>query len=114
MKQFEIWLANLDPSYGTEPGKTRPVLIVQNSFVTSEGHKSTIVCPLTTNLTKGTRLLRIRLSPNDSEIFEDSDILIDQIRAIDNKRFVRYLATIPEGSQQLVRESLTYILDLDV
>ena len=114
MKQFEIWLANLDPSHGTEPGKVRPVLIVQNSFVTSEGHKSTIVCPLTTNLTKGTRLMRIRISPNDADIFEDSDILIDQIRAIDNKRFVRYLATIPDPTQERVRESLAYILDLEV
>ena len=42
MKQYDIWLANLDPRYGTEPGKIRPVLIVQNNFITSEGHKSTI------------------------------------------------------------------------
>jgi len=25
----EVWLADLDPKRGTEPGKTRPVLIVQ-------------------------------------------------------------------------------------
>ncbi|MGD0076085.1 MAG: type II toxin-antitoxin system PemK/MazF family toxin [Candidatus Binataceae bacterium] len=25
----EVWLANLSPRRGTEPGKTRPVLIVQ-------------------------------------------------------------------------------------
>jgi mRNA interferase MazF len=112
MKQYDIWLANLDPSYGTESGKTRPVLIVQNNFVTSEGHRSTIVCPITTRLTNGTRLLRIRLSPKDSDIFEDSDILLDQIRAIDNKRFIRYLATIPNETKQQVKESLAYILDL--
>jgi mRNA interferase MazF len=68
---------------------------------------------LTTNLTKGTRLLRIRITPNDTDIFEDSDILLDQIRAIDNKRFVRYLATIPEDTQLRVKESLGYILDLE-
>jgi mRNA interferase MazF len=26
----EVWLADLNPSRGTEPGKTRPVLIVQS------------------------------------------------------------------------------------
>lgn len=112
IKQFDIWLANLDPAYGSESGKIRPVLIVQNNFINTEGHNSTIVCPLTTNLTKGTRLLRIRITPNDTDIFEDSDILIDQIRAIDNKRFVRYLATIPENTQLRVKESLGYIFDL--
>jgi len=25
----EVWLASLDPRRGTEPGKTRPVLVVQ-------------------------------------------------------------------------------------
>jgi mRNA interferase MazF len=29
----EVWLANLDPGQGTEPGKTRPVLIVQAHLV---------------------------------------------------------------------------------
>jgi mRNA interferase MazF len=28
IKQYDIWLANLNPSRGTEPGKTRPVVIV--------------------------------------------------------------------------------------
>lgn len=112
MKQYDIWLANLDSRYGTEPGKIRPVLIVQNNFVTSAGHASTLVCPLTTKITNGARILRIRLTPNDSDIFEDFDILIDQIRAIDNKRFVRYLATISDETKQKVKESLSYILDL--
>ncbi len=93
--------------------KIRPVLIVQNSFVTSEGHKSTIICPLTTNLTKGTKFLRIRLTPTDLDIFVDSDILIDQIRVIDNKRLVRYIATLPDETKQQVKKSLTYMLDLE-
>lgn len=113
LKQFDIWLANLNPAYGSEPGKLRPVLIVQNSFINAEGHNSTIICPLTTNLTKGTRLLRIRVTPKDSDIFENSDILIDQIRAIDNKRFVRYIATVPDDIRARVKESLSYILDLE-
>lgn len=112
IKQFYVWLANLDSGYGSEPSKIILVLIVQNNFINTEGHNSTIVCPLTTNLTKGTRFLRIRITPKETDIFEDSDILIDQIRAIDNKRFVRYLATIPDDTQLRVKESLGYIFDL--
>lgn len=29
IKQFEIWIADLNPQIGTEPGKTRPVLVLQ-------------------------------------------------------------------------------------
>ena len=48
-----------------------------------------------------------------SDIFLNSDILIDQIRAIDNKRFVRYLATVPDDIKARVKGSLSYILDLE-
>ena len=46
----EVWLASLDPRRGTEPGKTRPVLLVQAQALLDAGHPSTLVVPLTTTL----------------------------------------------------------------
>lgn len=80
-----IWLANLNPGRGTEPGKTRPVLIVQNQALLDAGHPSTLVIPLTTNLIDDAEPLRIRIKAQ-GRLEKDSDLLIDQIRAIDNKR----------------------------
>ena len=34
----DIWIANLSPRRGTEPGKTRPVLIVQAQALIDAGH----------------------------------------------------------------------------
>ena len=112
MKQFDIYLADLNPSVGTEAGKIRPVLIVQTNLLLKAGHPSTLICPLTTNLKEDAFPLRVRILKSETDILLDSDILIDQIRAIDNKRFVRYLATIPEDTQLQVKESLGYIFDL--
>ncbi len=85
--QGEVWLANLNPGRGTEPGKTRPVLIVQNQALLDSGHPSTLVIPLTTNLVENAEPLRLRIPPRDSLDYE-SDLLIDQLRAIDNRRLV--------------------------
>ncbi len=112
MKQFDIYLADLNPGVGTEAGKIRPVLIVQTNLLLKADHPSTLICPLTINLKQDAFPLRVRILKNETDILLDSDILIDQIRAIDNKRFVRYLATIPEDSQLRVKESLGYIFDL--
>jgi mRNA-degrading endonuclease toxin of MazEF toxin-antitoxin module len=38
----EIWLANLNPRRGTEPGKTRPVLIVQAQALLDAGNPPSI------------------------------------------------------------------------
>ena len=80
-----IWLANLNPGKGTEPGKTRPVLVLQDQALLDAGHPSTIIIPLTTNLIDDAEPLRIRVKARDL-LVKDSDLLIDQIRAIDNRR----------------------------
>jgi mRNA interferase MazF len=80
-----IWLANLNPQKGTEPGKTRPVLVLQDQALLDAGHPSTIVIPLTTNLIDDAEPLRVRVKARE-KLAKDSDLLIDQIRAIDNRR----------------------------
>lgn len=83
----EIWLANLNPSRGTEAGKTRPVLIIQNQALLDINHPSTLILPLTTKLVANAEPLRIRIYAQNN-LEKDSDVLIDQIRAIDNRRLI--------------------------
>ena len=85
IKHGTIWLANLNPQTGTEPGKIRPVLILQDQALLDAGHPSTIIIPLTTNLIDDAEPLRIRVKARE-KLARDSDLLIDQIRAIDNRR----------------------------
>lgn len=87
IKHGEVWLANLNPKRGTEPGKTRPVLIIQNQVLLDIEHPSTLIIPLTTNLINNAAPLRIRVKAQD-KLKQNSDLLIDQIRAIDNKRLI--------------------------
>ena len=86
-KHGEIWLANLNPGKGTEPGKVRPVLILQNQALLDALHPSTLIIPLTTNLVEDAEPLRLRIS-SQGKLNKDSDLLVDQIRAIDNKRLL--------------------------
>ncbi len=81
----EIWLANLNPGKGTEPGKTRPVLIIQEQALLDITHPSTLIIPLSTNLIDNAEPLRIRIKAKEN-LKKDSDLLIDQIRAVDNNR----------------------------
>jgi mRNA interferase MazF len=52
IKQFEIWIADLNPQIGTEPGKTRPVIVIQSNLLNKIPHPSTLICPLTANVEK--------------------------------------------------------------
>ena len=110
-KRFEVWLADLNPRFGTEPGKIKPVVIVQTDLL-NEFHHSTIICPVTTNIVKESEILRVSLNKGDAGLKERSDILADQIRAIDNKRFIKKLGTIGKEQQKKLKENISFILDI--
>ena len=87
MLNGEVWLANLNPGKGSEPSKIRPVLIVQGQALLDAQHPSTLIVPLTTQLIADAEPLRIRV-PAQGRLTADSDLLIDQLRAIDNRRLI--------------------------
>ena len=113
IKQFEIWIADLNPQIGTEPGKTRPVLVIQTNLLNKIPHPSTIICPITTNVEKEADILRVHLKKGMANLHENCDIMIDQIRAIDNKRLIKKVGDLPPDLIDKVKENISIILDLD-
>jgi len=111
MKKHEIWLADLNPKMGTEAGKTRPVVLVQTNFLNGY-HPSSIICPLTTNVRPGATLLRLNLAAGIAGLTRDSDIMVDQIRAIDNRRLLQKLGELPPELRPRLDENLRAVLDL--
>lgn len=112
IKQYEIWMADLNPKIGTEPGKTRPVLVLQTDLLNKLSHPSTIICPITTNVLKESEILRVNISKGVANLHEECDIMIDQIRAIDNKRLLKRLGKLPKKLSEQVNSNIQIILDL--
>ncbi|EPR65793.1 type II toxin-antitoxin system PemK/MazF family toxin [Cyclobacterium qasimii] len=113
INQFEIWIADLNPKIGTEPGKTRPVLTVQTNFLNKIPHPSTIICPITTNINKDAQILRVHLQKGMANLHQDCDVMIDQIRAIDNKRLVKRVGILPVELVEIIKENIKIVLDLE-
>ncbi len=112
-KRGEVWLADLSPRRGTEPGKTRPVLIVQAQALLDADHPSTLIVPLTTRLVDDAEPLRIRLRASGT-LRKDSDLLIDQVRAIDNQRLIQGpLTRLPQQQLRAVGTALRDVFDLE-
>ena len=109
----EIWLANLNPGRGTEPGKVRPVLILQNQALLDAEHPSTLIIPLTTNLIDDAEPLRLRIAAQ-GHMEQDSDLLVDQLRAIDNKRLIDGpLARLDDDLLKRVYQAVAEVLGVD-
>ena len=96
-KRGGIYLANFNPSKGTEPGKIRPCVVMQSDLLNEAEHPSTTVLPLTTTLWSAMSVeyaapLRYRITARD-RLKTESDIMLDQTRTIDNRRMTSDLLT---------------------
>lgn len=106
-----VYMADLNPPRGTEPGKVRPVVALQTDQLAVK-HPSTIVAPLTTNVVAHARLLRVHLKSGEANLSADCDVMVDQLRAIDNRRLRRALGAVPVRRLQEIEASIAVLLDL--
>jgi mRNA interferase MazF len=110
IRKWNVYLADLNPRFGTEPGKTRPVVVVQTDLINPH-HPSTIVCPLTTMIHPQSSFLRVHLQKGEAGLTEKSDIMVDQLRAIDNRRFTKRLGMIGRANQKRLAENIQIVLN---
>lgn len=97
-------IVSLDPVRGSEQGKTRPCIIVQNDVGNSFG-STTIIVPLTTNISK--------LYPTDVLIDNNSRADCGQIRTIDKSRIIKKVGRITSDEMISLDKSLKISLSLN-
>ena len=89
MKRGEVWTVALDPTVGSEIQKTRPCLIVSPDVMT-QGLRTIMVVPLTS---RG-HAASFRISVSFKGV--SGLLLLDQIRTVDKKRFLRRVGKVDE------------------
>jgi len=109
-KRGEVYLANLDPTIGTEIKKTRPVLIIQNDTY-NKYDSTTIVAPITSTV-KNLGPSKVLVTPPQGGLNMESVVLLKQIRAIDKRRLVKKLGMVEEETLQSVDKAVMICLGL--
>ena len=87
MKTGDIWLAQLDPTMGSEIQKTRPCVVISPNDMNAH-LRTVIVAPMTT----GSQPARFRVALT----FQGKHglIVLDQIRTLDRVRLVKRLGAL--------------------
>jgi len=100
VKRFDVYLINLDPTIGREIQKTRPCLVVSpdemNRFI-----KTVIVAPMTTKGTSYPTRVPCKFQGKQGQV------VLDQIRTVDNIRLVRRLGKVGRQTQAEVLSVLS-------
>ncbi|MBD2186118.1 type II toxin-antitoxin system PemK/MazF family toxin [Aerosakkonema funiforme] len=108
----DLYLADLNPSRGSEQAGIRPVIIVQRDIL--ERFTTTIVVvPLTTNLRRARIPGTIVIPAGEGGLTEESVALCYQIVVIDKQRLIQKLGTISANYLLRLKEALEYTLQID-
>lgn len=111
IKRGDIWLANLNPTRGSEQAGTRPVLIFQNSIV-NRFTTTVLAIPLTTNLRRATLPSCTRIAKGEGGLTSDSVVLCHQLRVLDKTRLFRKLGTITPHRLAIVEDCVLFTMGI--
>ncbi len=106
-----IYLADLNPRQGTEPGTVRPVIVIQTDYLNEIDHPSSWILPCTTRVV-GENVLRVVLPKKIAGNNEDCEVMIDQSRSIDNQRFKKEVGKIPSTILKEIKDKLRLLGNL--
>ena len=104
IKRGDIFYADLNPSFGSEQGGIRPVLVVQNNI--GNIHSPTIVVLPITSMKK--RPLPVHTRVDDTDLLTDGSIVLaEQIRTIDKRRLKEKMGSVDDASMSKVNEAIS-------
>jgi mRNA interferase MazF len=99
VQRFDVFLAALDPTLGSEIKKTRPCLVVSPDE--ANRHLATvIVAPMATQGRPYPTRVPCRFQGKDGQV------VLDQLRTVDKVRLVRRLGRVPLATQEGVLAAL--------
>ena len=112
IRRSEIVLANLEPVVGSEQGRIRPMLIIQND-ISNENSPTTIIAPITSKLYTKEYPTNVFIEKKESKLDKDSTILLNQIRTIDKSRVIKKISSISSEIMKKVDLAIKVSLAID-
>jgi mRNA interferase MazF len=112
IRRGEIYLVNLDPIVGSEIGKSRPALIIQND-VGNQYSPVTIVAPVTSQEANKKYPTDVWITAHESGLEKNSRVLLNQIRTVDKTRIHRKIGKLSAERMQEVNQAIRASLALD-
>jgi mRNA interferase MazF len=103
VRQYDVYLVNLDPTTGHEIRKTRPCLVISPNEL-NNNIATVIIAPMTTSSRSYPTRVAVEFGG------QHGFIVLDQLRTIDRRRLVRRLGRIGDDTIRRVKETLAELL----
>ena len=112
IKRGDIILTNLEPVKGSEQGKTRPCIVIQNN-IGNRISPTTVIAAITSKTEKEYPFM-VYVQKGKGNLPKDSTILLNQIRTISIRhRIIKKIGTLKPSTMEKVDDALKISLALE-
>jgi len=111
VQRGEVWLANLNPTRGSEQAGLRPVLVFQNDAM-NRFTTTVLAIPLTTNLRRAALPSCVRVAQSEGGLESESVLLCHQLRALDTTRLQRKLGIVSSETMAAVERCVLFTMGI--
>lgn len=111
-KRGQIFIANLNPSFGREIHKKRPILIISNNQI-NEIYPVVIAIPFSSIVPEfiGPDMVKFI---NQKGLNDDSVLVVNQVISVDKDRLIKKVGKVSSAKMKQVELSLKIVLGLDL
>ena len=109
MTRGDIYMLDFGIPFGSEPGRRRPVVIIQSDKENLNNLHTKVVVPLTSNTINANLRGNVFLPKTESGLSKDSVALIHQIIVIDKIRLEEKITKLPKNLLSKIEEEIDYV-----
>ncbi len=109
-RRGEVWTVDLEPVVGSEQGKARPALIIQNDI--GNLYSPVLIVAAITSGENARFDVQVEVKAPEGGLHQNSIVLLNQIRTIDKRRVGRYWGRLSAQTMQRVDKAIKISLGL--
>ena len=109
MTRGDIYMLDFGIPFGSEPGRRRPVVIIQADKENLNNLNTKVVVPLTSNTINAELRGNVFLPKKESGLSKDSVALVHQIIVVDKIRLEENISKLPKNLLLKIEEEIDYV-----
>ena len=111
IRQGQVYWLDFGPATGSAPAERHPCVVVQNDIFNRSAIRTSVVCLITSNLTKAKAPGNVLLKKGEASLPKASVVNVSQILTVDKAELTECAGNLSGPAAAAVRDGLHLLFD---